>query len=86
MLPYRGSDEPTRFDPTIYRFHEALTIYGPAIKELIHEEFGDGIMSAVNFRVTIERRPHPGGDRVVVTFDGKFLDYEWDHTAQADLV
>jgi cyanate lyase len=43
-------------------------------------------MSAVNFRVNIERRPHPGGDRVVITFDGKFLDDVWDHTAQADLV
>ena len=84
MLPYRGSDKPIRDDPTIYRFHEALTVYGSAIKELIHEEFGDGIMSAVNFRVTIERRPHPGGDRVVVIFDGKFLDYAWEHTGQAN--
>ena len=48
-----------------------------ALKELIHEEFGDGIMSAINFKVDIARREHPDGDRVVVTFDGKFLDYRW---------
>ena len=64
-------------DPTIYRFQEALAVYGPALKELIHEEFGDGIMSAINFKVDIARREHPDGDRVVVTFDGKFLDYRW---------
>jgi cyanate lyase len=79
LEPYRGSGEAVRSDPTIYRFHEALDVYGPAIKELIHEEFGDGIMSAINFQMSVERRPHPGGDRVVVTFDGKFLDYAWDH-------
>ena len=76
--PYRGTgaqEIPT--DPTIYRFYEALGVYGPAIKELIHEEFGDGIMSAINFRLTVERREDPAGDRVVVTFDGKFLDYAW---------
>ncbi len=49
----------------------------PTIKELIHEEFGDGIMSAINFRLDVTRRADPGGDRVVVTFDGKFLDYQW---------
>jgi len=60
-----------------YRFHEALHVYGEAMKELIHEEFGDGIMSAINFSMTVDRRPDPGGDRVVVTFDGKFLPYQW---------
>lgn len=64
-------------DPTVYRFLEAIAVYGPAIKELIHEEFGDGIMSAINFKIDVSRRPDPGGDRVVVTFDGKFLDYAW---------
>ncbi|EID13164.1 cyanate hydratase [Mycobacterium xenopi RIVM700367] len=64
-------------DPTIYRFYEALQVYGPAIKELIHEQFGDGIMSAINFSVDVQKKPHPSGDRVVVTFDGKFLPYEW---------
>ncbi len=64
-------------DPTIYRFYEALQVYGGAIKELIHEEFGDGIMSAINFSVDLQKKPHPSGDRVVVTFDGKFLPYQW---------
>ena len=64
-------------DPTIYRFYEALQVYGPALKELIHEQFGDGIMSAINFSVDLQKKPHPSGDRVVVTFDGKFLPYDW---------
>jgi len=70
-----GSAVPT--DPTIYRFYEALQVYGGAVKELIHEQFGDGIMSAINFSVEVEKKPHPTGDRVVVTFDGKFLPYDW---------
>ncbi|TNC28050.1 cyanase [Amycolatopsis alkalitolerans] len=82
MEPYRGNGESVRSDPTIYRFHEALEVYGSAIKELIHEEFGDGIMSAINFQVSVQRRTDPGGDRVVVVFDGKFLDYAWKHAAQ----
>jgi cyanate lyase len=64
-------------DPTIYRFYEALQVYGGAIKELIHEHFGDGIMSAINFSLDLQKKPHPSGDRVVVTFDGKFLPYQW---------
>ncbi|MHA7650961.1 cyanase [Mycobacterium sp. ML4] len=80
MLPYRGSDESA--DPTIARFHEALSVYGPAIKELIGEMFGDGIMSAINFRMSVARRPDPHGDRVIVTFDGKFLDYTWNTAEQ----
>jgi cyanate lyase len=75
--PYRGADPAVMSDPTIYRFVEAVSVYGPALKALIHEEFGDGIMSAINFQVDIERRPDPAGDRVVVTLDGKFLDYQW---------
>ena len=77
LQPSRGSDPAALADPTVYRFLEALSVYGPALKELIHEEFGDGIMSAINFRVDIARRPDPDGDRVVVTLDGKFLDYRW---------
>jgi cyanate lyase len=87
MVPYRGGGDITASaanDPTIYRFHEALAVYGPALKELINEEFGDGIMSAINFQMSVERRPHPGGDRVVVTFDGKFLDYAWEHAGKDD--
>jgi cyanate lyase len=75
--PYRLAEPELMSDPTIYRFHEALQVYGPAIKELIHEEFGDGIMSAINFKLDVARREDPAGDRVVVTFDGKFLDYHW---------
>lgn len=77
LQPSRGTDPALMADPVIYRFTEALAVYGPALKELVHEEFGDGIMSAINFRVDFSRRPDPEGDRVVVTFDGKFLDYKW---------
>jgi cyanate lyase len=76
--PTRGALEtevPT--DPTIYRFYEVLQVYGPTIKELIHEKFGDGIMSAINFKLDVERREDAGGERVVVTMDGKFLPYQW---------
>lgn len=75
--PYRAGLGELADDPTIYRFLEAIAVYGPAIKELIHEEFGDGIMSAINFKLDVARRTDPSGDRVVVTFDGKFLDYQW---------
>ncbi len=76
--PTRGAlDAAVPTDPTVYRLYEVLQVYGPALKELIHEEFGDGIMSAINFRVDVGRRADPGGDRVVVTLDGKFLPYQW---------
>jgi cyanate lyase len=77
-VPMRGAlpaAVPT--DPTIYRLYEVLQVYGPALKEVIHEQFGDGIMSAINFGVSVERREHPAGDRVLITLDGKFLPYEW---------
>ncbi|MFD1722124.1 cyanase [Amnibacterium endophyticum] len=76
--PSRGAlDTAVPTDPTMYRFYEVLQVYGPTIKALIHEEFGDGIMSAINFKLDIARRADPGGDRVVVTLDGKFLPYQW---------
>jgi cyanate lyase len=76
--PTRGAlDAAIPADPTIYRFYEVIQVYGPTIKELIHEEFGDGIMSAINFRFDVRRVPDPAGDRVVVTLDGKFLPYQW---------
>jgi cyanate lyase len=76
--PTRGAlDAPVPTDPTIYRFYEIVQVYGPTIKELIHEEFGDGIMSAINFRFDVKRVADPAGDRVVVTLDGKFLPYQW---------
>src|SRR5262249_14483963 len=76
--PMRGALEdvvPT--DPTIYRFYEIVQVYGPALKELIHEEFGDGIMSAINFGFTVRRIPDEKGDRVEITLNGKFLPHEW---------
>ncbi len=78
LQPMRGAlESAVPVDPTIYRFYEALQVYGPTIKELIHEQFGDGIMSAINFRLDVQRVPDPEGDRVVVVFDGKFLPYQW---------
>ena len=77
-VPMRGglpTAVPT--DPTIYRLYEVLQVYGVALKELIHEQFGDGIMSAINFSVDVAKKPHPAGDRVVITLDGKFLPYDW---------
>jgi cyanate lyase len=76
--PTRGAlDETVPTDPTIYRFYEVLQVYGPTIKELIHEKFGDGIMSAINFKIDVDRREDPTGERVVVTLDGKYLKYQW---------
>ena len=78
LQPTRGAlGAAVPVDPTIYRFYEVLQVYGPTIKELIHEQFGDGIMSAINFRLDVKRVPDPAGDRVVVTLDGKFLPYQW---------
>ena len=77
-VPTRGSFEalpPT--DPTIYRLYEALQVYGPALKSLIHEDFGDGIMSAINFDVQLGRVPAEDGERVQITLTGKFLPYQW---------
>ena len=77
-IPMRGAlDGAVPVDPTIYRLYEAIQVYGPALKALIHEEFGDGIMSAINFRADVERVADPAGDRVRITFDGKFLPYQW---------
>lgn len=75
--PYRIADDALATDPTVYRFHEAIDVYGQALKELIHEEFGDGIMSAINFSVDFAKQEDPQGDRVIVTFNGKFLPYQW---------
>ena len=73
----RGSlDSAVPVDPTIYRFYELIQVYGPTIKALIHEEFGDGIMSAIDFDMEIQRKADPKGDRVVVTLNGKFLPYK----------
>lgn len=77
-VPMRGSLETgVPVDPTIYRIHEITQVYGTTIKALIHEEFGDGIMSALNFNMDIERVENPEGDRVKITYEGKFLPYQW---------
>ena len=77
-VPTRGSfDALPPSDPTIYRLYEVLQVYGPALKELIHEDFGDGIMSAITFNLNLERRESDAGPRVSITLDGKFLPYQW---------
>jgi cyanate lyase len=77
VVPYKGS-LPTAVptDPLIYRWYEMVNVYGTTIKELIHEEFGDGIMSAIDFSMDIKREPDPKGDRVRVVLSGKFLPYK----------
>ena len=74
--PYRGS-LPTAVptDPLIYRFYELISVYGTTFKALISEEFGDGIMSAIDFSMDLQRQPDPAGDRVSITMSGKFLPY-----------
>lgn len=77
IVPYKGSlptSVPT--DPLIYRWYEVVSVYGSTIKELIHEEFGDGIMSAIDFSMDIQREENPNGDRVNVVLSGKFLPYK----------
>ena len=75
--PYRGS-LPTAVptDPLIYRFYELIQVYGTTWKEMIHEEFGDGIMSAIDFDMALERQPDQKGDRVKITMSGKSLPYK----------
>jgi cyanate lyase len=76
-IPLKGSvGESVPVDPLIYRFHEITQVYGTTLKALIHEMFGDGIMSAIDFTMDISRKEDPKGDRVVVTMEGKFLPYK----------
>lgn len=75
-VPNRGTPMPPT-DPLIYRFYELVMINGPAWKALIEEEFGDGIMSAIDFDMEMERLPNPKGDRVKITLSGKFLPYKY---------
>jgi cyanate lyase len=77
VVPYKGSlptSVPT--DPLIYRFYELVSVYGTTFKELIHEEFGDGIMSAIDFKMDLKREADPNGDRVRILMSGKFLPYK----------
>jgi cyanate lyase len=75
-VPFRGMPMPPT-DPLIYRFYEMVMVNGPAWKALIEEEFGDGIMSAIDFNVEFEREPNPKGDRVKIGMSGKFLPYRY---------
>jgi cyanate lyase len=75
-IPNRGTAMPPT-DPLLYRFYELVMVNGPALKALIEEEFGDGIMSAIDFDMEIERQPHEKGDRVRLTMSGKFLPYKY---------
>ncbi|MER5968037.1 cyanase [Streptomyces sp. NPDC002057] len=73
-IPTRGSLDGIPTDPTIYRFHEMLQVYGTTLKALVHEEFGDGIISAINFTLDVKKVADPeGGERAVITLDGKYL-------------
>jgi cyanate lyase len=75
LPPVRGADVVDSSEPVVYRLREAIQVYGPAISELVREEFGDGIMSAIDFELSVERVPDPKGDRVKLTLNGKFLPY-----------
>jgi cyanate lyase len=69
-----GRDVPQ--DPLIYRLYEAVGIYGTSIKEVVQEKFGDGIMSAIDFSIDIDKEENPNGDRVIIVLNGKFLPYK----------
>jgi len=77
VVPYKGSLPTTvPTDPLIYRFYELISVYGTTFKALIHEEFGDGIMSAIDFMMDLQRQADPNGDRVQILMSGKFLPYK----------
>ena len=73
---FRSLDPLIPTDPLLYRFYEILQVYGLPLKDVIQEKFGDGIMSAIDFTLTVEKEPAAAGDRVVVTMNGKFLPYK----------
>ena len=75
-FPHKSWDKLIPTDPVIYRFYEAIGVYGETMKEIIHEKFGDGIMSAIDFSMHINKEENPAGDRVVITWNGKFLPYK----------
>lgn len=77
QIPSKGSvGETVPVDPLIYRFHEITQVYGTTLKAIIHEMFGDGIMSAIDFEMDVQKKEDPKGDRVIVTMNGKFLPYK----------
>jgi cyanate lyase len=74
--PHKSWEKTIPTDPVIYRFYEIMGVYGDTIKEIIGEKFGDGIMSAIDFSMDIDKEKNPAGDRVVITMNGKFLAYK----------
>lgn len=75
-FPYKKWDQTIPTDPLVYRLYEVVGVYGETIKEIVHEKFGDGIMSAIDFSLDIDKEEDPKGDRVVITMNGKFLPYK----------
>ena len=75
-FPHKSWEKVIPTDPVIYRLYEIVGVYGDTMKEIIHEKFGDGIMSAIDFSMHIDKEENPAGDRVVVTMNGKFLPYK----------
>lgn len=76
VCPKKAWDDAIPQDPLIYRLYEIVGVYGDTLKELIHEQFGDGIMSAIDFSMEVDKEENPKGDRVVITMNGKFLPYK----------
>jgi len=76
QFPHKSWDKMVPTDPVIYRFYEMVGVYGDTMKAIIHEKFGDGIMSAIDFSMDIQKEKNPAGDRVVITLNGKFLPYK----------
>lgn len=76
VCPYKSWGKEVPQDPLVYRLYEMIGVYGGTIKEIIHEKFGDGIMSAIDFTMDIDKEENPKGDRVVITLNGKFLPYK----------
>lgn len=76
QFPHKSWEKTVPTDPVIYRLYEIVGVYGDTMKELIHEKFGDGIMSAIDFSMHIDKEENPAGDRVLVTMNGKFLPYK----------
>lgn len=76
MFPYKQWSFEIPQDPLIYRLYEVVGVYGETLKEIIHEKFGDGIMSAIDYSMTVDKEENPAGDRVVITMNGKFLPYK----------
>ncbi|ARU55466.1 cyanate lyase [Oleiphilus messinensis] len=74
--PHKTWDKAVPTDPLIYRLYEIVGVYGETLKSVIHEKFGDGIMSAIDFSMDVEKEENPKGDRVVITMNGKFLPYK----------